>query len=375
MHPISVLFFMSNLKGGGAERVVLNLLDGFPSKDIQPSLFLLKNQINFVDEYNLLSKKVNIVFGINNDERLRNRLPEVWYKCNHIVKNSNILVGGLELDPTYFAFFWAKRFKKPVVGWIHTPIQQYLSKLPKKHSFFVRTIYPRLNLMIFPSQGAAASMAQYLNRSSDKIRVIPNPINLELIRNLANVPIPKGCTYINDRPVIISIGRLEVQKGFDLLIQASARLIDRGYDHTLIILGEGSQRQYLLDLASQLNISKKVFLPGFISNPFPLLKAAKIFVSASRVEGFGQAILEALALGVPVVATNCNTGPSEILDGGNFGKLVIPEDVIALTNAMEELFSPEENEKYSHLGYQRALNYSLDHIVNLWKETLFEVIQ
>jgi len=374
MDSLSVLFFLSNLKGGGAERVAMTLLQGFQSENLQSSLFLLKNQIDFVEEYDRLSDKINVAYATNINERIRNKLPEIWVKCKSMVIDSNILVGGLELDPTYFAFLWAKLFSKPIIGWVHTPIKPYLLSLPRKHSFFVRTIYPRLDRIVFPSRGAADSMIQYLHLPLEKIRIIPNPINIDLVNNLANAPISHEyyCSY--SKPIILSCGRLEIQKGFDLLIQASWRLIAHGYDHILIILGEGSQRQRLLDMASELNIRENVILPGFLPNPFPLLKAAKLFVSPSRIEGFGQAILEALALGIPVVATDCNTGPSEIIDGGKYGMLVETENIDALVNAMESMFSDEVHDKFSSLGCKRALDYSPNHIASLWKDIFYELI-
>jgi hypothetical protein len=86
MEPISVLFFLSNLKGGGAERVALNLLNGFQSESIEPSLFLLRNQIDYDEEYHQLSNKISINYATKDNERMRNKLPENWKKCNNFSK-------------------------------------------------------------------------------------------------------------------------------------------------------------------------------------------------------------------------------------------------------------------------------------------------
>jgi glycosyltransferase involved in cell wall biosynthesis len=374
MDSISVLFFLSNLKGGGAERVLLNLLSGFQKTTVKPALYLIKNQVDYVDELEKLSTSINVVYATQQGERIRNKLPEIWGKSKGLVNKSDVLVGALELDPTYFAFFWAKRFQKPIIGWVHTPIQPYLLSQPRKHSLFVKYIYPRLNRIIFPSWGAAESMTQYLHLPANKIRIIPNPIDINLVESLADEPLPEKYAHLTEKPIILAIGRLEYQKGFDLLLQASAILISRGYAHNLVILGEGDQRPSLQTMALQLNISDSFFLPGFIPNPYPFIKNAKIFVSSSRTEGFGQTILEALSLGVPVVATNCNTGPAEILDGGNFGILTTPEDVDALANSIERLFLTELHDRYSRLGLERALEYSPIHIADLWKDLFFEII-
>ncbi len=375
MDSISVLFFLSNLKGGGAERVLLTLLSSLQKTTVKSALYLIKNQVDYVEELEKLSPSINVIYATQQGERIRKKLLDVWNKSKGVVKNSDVLVGSLELDPTYFAFFWAKMFRKPIIGWVHTPIHPYLLSLPRKHSLFVRFIYPQLNRIIFPSWGAAESMVQYLHLSPDKIRVIPNPIDIDLVKSLADEPLPDNFATLTNKPIILSIGRLEYQKGFDLLLQASARLIARGYTHNLVILGEGDQRLSLQALASQLNISENVFLPGFLPNPYPLIKNATIFVSSSRIEGFGLAILEALSLGVPVVATNCNTGPAEILDGGKYGILINPDDVDALVNSIEGLFLSEIHERYSLLGSQRALEYSPVRIAGLWRDLLYEVVE
>jgi glycosyltransferase involved in cell wall biosynthesis len=99
-----------------------------------------------------------------------------------------------------------------------------------------------------------------------------------------------------------------------------------------------------------------------------------MFVSSSRVEGFGLAILEALALGIPVVATNCYSGPAEILDNGKYGILVDKENTNALVSAMESIFSTEVHDKFSSLGRKRADDYSSKNIIKLWKNVLFELV-
>lgn len=134
--------------------------------------------------------------------------------------------------------------------------------------------------------------------------------------------------------VLIAVGRLAPQKGFDLLIQALAQLPK---DVRLVILGEGPLRSALQNLAQRLGVGGRVDLPGYSTDPQAEIAAADCFVLASRFEGSPNALVEALATGVPVVATDCPYGPDDILDGGRIAPLVPVNDVEALTTALRRV--------------------------------------
>jgi glycosyltransferase involved in cell wall biosynthesis len=133
--------------------------------------------------------------------------------------------------------------------------------------------------------------------------------------------------------VIIAIGRLEAQKNFTNLLRAFALLLQTE-DARLIILGEGSERSLLTALVGELNLESAVSLPGFVGNPAAYMARAKLFVMSSSWEGMPVSLIEALALGLPVVSTDCPSGPAEILDGGKYGELVPMNDCNALAAAM-----------------------------------------
>jgi glycosyltransferase involved in cell wall biosynthesis len=138
------------------------------------------------------------------------------------------------------------------------------------------------------------------------------------------------------QPFIVSAGRLVHQKGFDLLIPAFARIIsDRNV--SLVILGEGPERAALEALARTHGVERRVFFPGFVDNPWSYFARAAAFVCASRWEGFGNVIIEAMACGVPVVATDCDFGPREIVRHGDSGVLVAVENVPAIGAALASI--------------------------------------
>jgi len=167
-----------------------------------------------------------------------------------------------------------------------------------------------------------------------------------------------------------------VPKGFDVLIQAHAELVAGGVDHNLLIVGEGPDRQALEKLVLDLGVSGSVFLPGFQPNPYPFVKLACALVVPSRFEAFGMVVLEAMALGVPVVTLLSATGPVEILDRGAYGLCVSSEDPAALVSAIRALLAdPLLRDRYSRLGNQRAEFFQPQQIVPQWEKLLWRTAQ
>jgi len=143
-------------------------------------------------------------------------------------------------------------------------------------------------------------------------------------------------------PVIVSLGRLVAAKDYDTLVRAF-RVLRKEVDCRLVIFGEGRQRERLKRLGAALGVGGHFDLPGFTPNPFPFVARANLFVVSSVFEGANNALMEAMALGVPCVSTDCRSGPREILEGGRYGTLVPVRDPVALAGAMRAtLRSPPE---------------------------------
>ena len=136
-------------------------------------------------------------------------------------------------------------------------------------------------------------------------------------------------------PYVVSVGRLIAQKDHGTLLRAYASSGLRR-DYRLIVIGDGPERNRLQMLAEDLGIQDRVDLPGALSNPYPLLSGAALHVLSSRWEGYPNVLLESLALGVPVVATDCPSGPRELLRDGSYGHLVPVGDIVAMAHAMDE---------------------------------------
>jgi glycosyltransferase involved in cell wall biosynthesis len=203
----------------------------------------------------------------------------------------------------------------------------------------LRRAYPQAEAVICVSHGVAADLADRLALSPQRLHVIHNPIAAadENAKDTADVPIHPWLAP-GQPPVILAAGRLTRQKAFDTLIRAFALLSDLP-DHRLIILGEGSERRQLERLATALGIVERIAMPGFVPNPRAHMGRATLFVLSSDWEGFGNVLVEAMSVGTPVVSTDCQSGPREILRDGALGPLVPPGDPAALAAAMRSVLA------------------------------------
>jgi glycosyltransferase involved in cell wall biosynthesis len=197
----------------------------------------------------------------------------------------------------------------------------------------LRRNYPNAEQVICVSRGVANDLVRHVPAVSDKLRVIHNPVALDACER--DAPLHPWLSQ-QLHPVILGAGRLSPQKDFATLLRAFARLEARLH---LIIIGDGPERNRLLRLAHELGIAHRVALPGFVSNPRAYMASAALFVLSSRWEGFGNVLVEAMAEGTPVVATDCESGPRDILMDGLLGPLAPVGDHETLALAMRAALS------------------------------------
>jgi len=196
--------------------------------------------------------------------------------------------------------------------------------------------YRRATVIVSVSKALEKIIRDDLSISDpSSIKVIYNPIAANF-DELANEPTDVAFDDEKPLPVVVGVGRLVDVKGFPILIQAIARL-KATHPVRLIIAGQGDELANLQSLALQLGISDRVSFPGHVANPLPLMKQASVFVLSSYREGMPNALIEAIACGTPVVATDCPTGPREVLDDGRFGTLVPVGDVETMAAAIADV--------------------------------------
>ncbi len=191
------------------------------------------------------------------------------------------------------------------------------------------------------------------------MRVIYNPVVVPGFYEKAAEPVEHPWFAAGGDPVVLGVGQLKPQKDFATLIRAFAH-VRAERRARLVILGEGSERIALESMVRKLGISDCVSMPGYQRNPYKFMRRASVFVLSSIYEGCPLALAEALAVGTPIVATDCEAGPAEILDHGRFGKLVPVGDAEALASAiMETLAVPSDCEPLR----VRARDFSIETIL------------
>jgi glycosyltransferase involved in cell wall biosynthesis len=197
----------------------------------------------------------------------------------------------------------------------------------------LRRLYAQADGVICVSRGVADDLARICRLPRERMHVLRNPVVLPELTALAQAPLDHPWLAPGQPPVILGAGGLRRQKNFALLIRAFVRVRARR-PCRLVILGEGRQRDRLAALAGELGVGDAVALPGFIDNPYAFMARAALFVLSSYWEGSPNVLAEALAVGTPVVATDCPSGPREILQDGRYGTLVPVDDEAALSDAI-----------------------------------------
>lgn len=367
---IKVLFVLVNLQGGGAERVLLNILRGLDSEKFEPTLLLFKREGAYWSD---IPDHVRVVCATEGG-KLRWSLPFILFALLREARTQDLVIGALELIPTYAAWICGRLLNKPTIGWVHVALDEYIAQEAPAHRLFAKFVYKRMKHLVFVSRGVKSSLIRLIG-AEDKAswRVIYNPYDPLPFSIQEVFPSWASNVFAGDTPVLVAAGRLSVQKGFDLLIKAHAQLLKEGLNHHLLILGEGPLRHELEHLAGELGVKSTVFMPGFVNNPALYFRRSTLLVLSSRFEGLPTVIIEALAAGLPVVSADCPSGPKEILEDGRYGLLVAPGDSGALAKGVSELLRNSElRNRFSQLGPTRVDDFSFSNIMPQWESAILE---
>lgn len=219
---------------------------------------------------------------------------------------------------------------------------------------FFNALLPAMHRIVAVSPGLARYVEEH---AGPRVRVeyLPNPVRQF---SGATRPVRSGGPV-----VFVTIGRLSWEKGHDVLVEAFAKVISSGLDARLTIVGDGAARPELVAQIQRLGLGDRVRLTGKIPNPVRELEQADCFVSASRWEGFGVSIVEALSAGLYVIASDCEFGPRDLIDGPEKGRIVMTENPEALAAAMSEFVRSGRTNDHSAERREAAARFSLDHVI------------
>ncbi|MDP8246637.1 MAG: glycosyltransferase [Candidatus Tritonobacter lacicola] len=364
--PLRLALVMDELCGGGAERVALTLLAHLDRRLYEPWMVLFKKRGELLDQVPAGVPLVDlgasrIRFGGMRLIRALRRVSPAVVMTVGCVNGLAAWAARLTLGPGIP--IWARETNSPVYRFDRSRRGARLEEA------LCRWSYRRaVSGLICLSRRMAMEFKDAFRLPYDPV-TIGNPVDIARTRALAGEHVDHRW-FREDGPLLVAVGRLTRQKGFDLLLEAMA-MVRTKPPARLIILGRGEDEERLRDSVGRLALEERVELPGFRLNPYPFMKRATALVLPSRWEGFGNVIVEAMCLGTPVVASDCRWGPGEIITHGRDGLLVPPEEPGALAGALTAVISrPGLASALSGGGLRRAESFEAGAITGRYERIL-----
>lgn len=326
--------FMPSFGDGGVERMLVNLAGGLARLGVDVDFLTRRRDEPYLDQLDpqvrLVETRRSGVFDIQPFLRgyLREARPDFLLCGKDRAGRAAVLARRLSGVPFQLVM-------RPGTTVSERVAKRGLLKRWRAYRL-IRSTYQAAAAVVGNSEGVVADIAAIAGLPPERMHLIRNPVVTPGLAERAALPPAHPWFAPGQPPVVLGLGGLRTQKGFDVLLAAFAR-VRSGRPCRLLILGEGRLRGELLAQAAALGVTEDFALPGFDPNPYPYLARAGLFVLSSRWEGSPNALTEALAIGAPVVAADCPSGPREILQGGTVAPLVPVDDVDALAAAIGEV--------------------------------------
>ena len=357
--------FVEHLGSGGAEKVAVVLANGLADKGFAVDILMwhgggtnlrdLSPQVTRIDFS--AGRPANVLWVIRSlMQYLRRQKPAVVFV--HLEKPSLLaIIGGLLVG------------YRRIVPCIHIDLIAYanthhsiLNRLRRwLLNSMVALLYRLTPWVIVVSEGAGQTARRLLSPFGPPVQVVHNGMDLSALSSKAQQPIEEAWLRTKTVPVIVACGQLTQQKAQDTLLRAFA-LLRQTTPARLVILGEGEERDALLSLAQELGVAEDVSLRGVVDNPIAWFAKSDLFVLSSRCEGQSLVLIEALVAGVPIVSTDCPSGPREVLENGRFGALVPVDNVAALSEAMSRVLNKTPKIDKAALT-QHLQKYSVENMI------------
>ncbi len=369
---MKILFNCLNFEKGGAQRVVSILANNFCQKEKVYILLSYNQDIKYK-----LDKKIKII----NIEKKKKKRSKISKRISQIslIKLRKMAKSIKEINPDVIISFlpepslklmFIKRFSKvirnipTIISIRNNPEQEYKSKLIY---LLMKNLYKDVNKLVLQTPDALKYFAKILNK--DKLIVIPNPIAPEFI---VNRPYDKIRTK-----EIVTVGRLVPQKNYELLIRVFAKVSVKFPEYKLLIYGRGYLESRLKKMVNELKLENKVIFKGEVANIQEEIYKSSLFVLTSNYEGMPNALMEAMALGLPCIATDCPCGgPKQLITNNTNGLLVPVNDEEALEKAIVNLLKDEVLAfKLGQQAFLSSHNYEPKKICTLWEKEIFKIVE
>ena len=367
MKRLKVTFVLPSLHGGGAERAAVVLLNGLPQNEYDAGLYLFAEHGAYIDQ---VAPHVRVSVG-RQGRVARVRALREFIAGEHI----DLVVSFL----SHFTAYAAARTSGGHVRYVisqQTPVSGFLAdadyhwRRPINRRLFelvARTVYPRVDLIAATSQGVADDLMANYGVRPEQIAIVHNPVDVAAVECRSSESIAEDLSD-GPLPTIVTAGRLADAKNLPLLV-ASLTVLQARFPFRAWILGQGELEPELRRLLAAADLQDRVRLLGFQENPWKYLARADVFVLTSRYEGFGNVLIEAMACGLPVVAT-ASSGTREIVEHGQSGFLV-EHTPAAVASALERVVTePGLRERMSAAARARARDFATSTIVQRFSAAL-----
>lgn len=359
-----ILFILNDLTGGGAERVFVNIANGFAANGIEVAFLLGEKKGVYLDILNP-SIPVVEVGGASFYQYLRG-FPAFFkqHRYTHIFTASDYASAAAilakKITGVSAKIYLTHHYNLPP----DRPLKYWKGDLVARVIHFLIT--PQADKIIAVSKGSLAWLRKFSHRQLKQAITIYNPVFNDTIYGLAAEQFSFPCD-VTGKIILVSAGRLEEQKDQLTLIRAVELLKVQQPNIVLFVLGEGPLGPQLEQYIALHNLQNEIKLVGFDANPYKWIAGCDLFVLSSISEGFGNVLVEAIALGKTVVSTNCPSGPGEILQNGELGYLSpVKDPVMLMANILKAIQAPIDANKLKEASRQ----YTIDTIVKKYMEIL-----
>ena len=376
MAKTSIVFLINSIAGGGAERVMMRLVaysrEQLSDFDFHLVLLDVEEEAYAIPEWvtvhRLDSGKRTMASVLGLLGLMRKLRPQLVLSFLTRANIANVIVAKIV------------GYRSVISERANTSAHHAHGLVGRISKFIIRQSYSRADAVIAVAAGIADDLVDNFDIERDRTYVIANPVDAASIKKLAaEVP-----ALTLPRPYIVGMGRFVRSKNFALLIESFAA--SPLHDFDLVIMGQGPLEQELRGIAAGLGLGDRVHFPGFLANPFPIIAAAFAYVLPSNGEGFPNGLVEAMVTGIPVISTDCRSGPAEILDdrkegmttalhAGKYGLLVPANDKAAMVEALSRVVEPGERERLAAAAATGAARYGLEVAVGRYWDVITHVLK